>query len=342
MKIMIPRACRALLALSMAVLLAGPVSTVVAQDNADEIQLRPPPGGQDNNIEMWRAVRGGVQGTVSIPDKKAGVLVQSEGEDWRSTRNGPLSTYGAWLMFGTVAALALFFAFRGRIRIEAGRSGKTIVRFVAFERFVHWLMAATFILLALSGLNMLYGRYVLKPLLGADAFAALTMAGKLAHNYLGFLFIACLVVTFLMWIRHNMPTATDVAWLARGGGMIGKGHPPAAKFNAGQKLVFLGVIVVGAVISYTGLSLVYPFDFDITVQAMQSAQLLHASASLVLIALIIAHIYIGTIGMEGAVEAMWTGTVDENWAREHHSLWVEDLAKQDAEAPEGSGTAPAE
>ena len=342
MKTMIPRACRALFALSLAVLLVGPVSAVVAQDQADEIQLVPPAGGQDNNIEMWRAVRGGIQGTVSIPDKKAGVLVQSEGEDWRSTRNGPLSTYGAWLMLGTIAVLALFFAFRGRIRIEAGRSGKTIVRFAAFERFVHWLMAATFILLALSGLNMLYGRYVLKPLLGADAFAGLTMAGKLAHNYLGFLFIACLVVTFLMWIRHNMPTATDITWLARGGGMIGKGHPPAAKFNAGQKLVFAGVIVVGAVISYTGLSLIYPFEFDITVQAMQGAQLLHASASLVLIALIIAHIYIGTIGMEGAVEAMWTGSVDENWAREHHSLWVEDLAKQDAEAPEGSGTVPAE
>lgn len=348
MNTMITRACRALLVLAFAIAALamdtslGPISPVGAQDKDDAVQLVPPPGGQNNNIEIWRAVRGGVQGTVSIPDKKAGILVQSEGEDWRSTRNGPLSTYGAWLMLGTIAVLALFFAFRGRIRIEAGRSGKTIVRFAAFERLIHWLMAATFILLALSGLNILYGRYVLKPLLGADAFAALTMAGKLAHTYLGFLFIACLVVTFLMWIRHNVPSAADINWLARGGGILGKNHPPAAKFNAGQKLVFMGVIVVGAVISYTGLSLIYPFEFDITVQAMQGAQILHASASLILIALIIAHIYIGTVGMEGAVEAMWSGTVDENWAREHHSLWVEDLAKQDAGAPEAPETAPAE
>jgi formate dehydrogenase subunit gamma len=345
---LISRAWRALLTLTIAVALAGAVGSFVgpspamAQDQTDEMQLVPPAGGQNNNIEMWRAVRGGVQGTVSIPDKKAGVLVQSEGEDWRSMRNGPLSTYGVWLMLGTIAVLALFFAYRGRIRIEAGRSGKTIVRFAAFERLVHWVMAVTFILLALSGLNMLYGRYVLLPALGPESFAALTMAGKLAHNYLGFLFIASLVVTFLMWIRHNVPSGADITWLAKGGGILGKNHPAAPKFNAGQKLVFLAVIVIGAVISYTGLSLVYPFEFDITVQAMQGAQLLHSIAALVLIALIIAHIYIGTIGMEGAIESMWTGTVDENWAREHHSLWVEELEKQEKEAPGGADTAPAE
>ena len=334
----------ALVGVVLAMGLAGgyAIGPAYAQGASDDMELVPPAGGQDNNIELWRAVRGGVQGTVSIPDKRAGVLVQSEGEAWRSIRNGPMSTYGSWLLLGTIALLAAFFAYRGRIRITGGPSGRLILRFPGFERAVHWVTAVSFILLGLSGLNMLYGRYVLIPAIGADAFATLTMAGKLMHNYLGFLFIACLVVMFVMWIRHNMPTGTDIRWLARGGGMVGKGHPPADKFNAGQKIVFAAVILIGAVISYTGLSLIYPFSFDPTVQGMQLSQLIHTGASLVLIALIIAHIYIGTIGMEGAIDAMWSGNVDETWAREHHSLWVEKLASEEKSAPTVADTVPAE
>lgn len=321
------------LALAIAFIAVDPA---VAQD---EMQLVPPAGGQANNIEMWRAARGGVQGTVSIPDKKAGVLVQPEGEEWRSLRNGPVSTYGGWAVLGVIVVLAVYFAARGRIRIEGGRSGRAVVRFAGFERLVHWITAVTFILLALSGLNTLYGRYVLKDLLGPEGFAALAQAGKVVHVYLGFVFIACVAVIFVMWIRHNLPTATDLAWLARGGGMLGKGHPPAYKFNAGQKIVFWLVVIGGATVSYTGVGLVFPFELSATVQGMQLVQLVHAIASLVLIALIIAHIYIGSLGMEGAFEAMWTGTVDENWARAHHSLWVERPA---AAEPEATATAPAE
>ncbi len=329
---------RAIAALAVVVVVvAAPIAASVEPALAQEQELVPPAGGQGNNVETWRAVRGGVQGTVSIPDKKAGVLVQSEGEVWRSLRNGPVSMYGVWLMLGTIAVLALYFAVRGRIRIEGGRSGRVIVRFAGFERLVHWTMAVTFILLAVSGLNTLYGRYFLKDWLGPEAFAALTQAGKVMHDYLGFLFIACLVVIFLMWIRHNIPTATDLAWLARGGGLFGKGHPPAHKFNAGQKIVFWLVVVGGAVVSYTGVDLTFPFVLSTTVQEMQLIQLIHTIASLVLIALIIAHIYIGSLGMEGAFEAMWTGTVDENWARVHHSRWVEREA-----APQASEATPAE
>lgn len=312
----------------------------LAQEAEPRIELVPPPEGQANNIEIWRAVRGGTQGTVSIPDPRAGLLLQSEGEAWRSLRNGPLSTYGSWLLLGTVAVLALFFALRGRIRIEGGRSGRRVSRFSRFERAIHWLTAASFIILGLSGLNTLYGRYVIKDLIGADGFAALSMAAKVAHTYVGFLFIACLVVVLVMWIRNNVPTLTDLTWLARGGGIIGKAHPPAYKFNAGQKIVFWLVILGGAVVSYTGLNLVFPFAYLATVQDMQATQLLHAVAALVMMALIIAHIYIGTLGMEGAFEAMWEGTVDESWAREHHSLW-----QPRGKAPESEGseeTAPAE
>ena len=292
-------------------------------------QLSPPSIGQNNNAEMWRAVRQGVQGKVSIPDKKAGVLVQSEGEEWRSIRNGPVSNYGVWLILGTIAVLALFFAARGRIRIEKGRTGKTVLRFAGFERFVHWTVAVSFILLALTGLNLLYGRYVFKSWLGADTFATITLFGKFVHNYIGLLFILALIIMFLIWIRQNVPSRIDITWLAKGGGMFKRGvHPPAQKFNAGQKIVFLAVIIGGALLSYSGLNLMFPFTGEATVQDMQQTQLLHAVAALALSAVIIAHIYIGTVGMEGAIDAMWSGRVEENWAREHHSLWFKEMDSQ--------------
>ncbi|PPR34187.1 MAG: Formate dehydrogenase, cytochrome b556(fdo) subunit [Alphaproteobacteria bacterium MarineAlpha9_Bin6] len=301
--------------------------TVPAQDTDN--QLRPPNIGQDNNAEMWRAIRQGIQGKVSIPDKKAGVLVQSEGEEWRSIRNGPVSNYGVWLILGTIAVLALFFTARGRIRIENGRTGRTILRFASFERFIHWTVAVSFILLALTGLNLLYGRYVVKPWMGADTFAMVTLAGKFVHNYIGLLFILGLTIMFLIWIRQNVPTRIDLIWLAKGGGMFKRGvHPPARKFNAGQKIVFAAVIIGGALLSYSGLNLMFPFTLETTVQDMQQTQLLHAIGALALTAVIIAHIYIGTIGMEGAIDAMWSGRVEENWAREHHNLWFKELDTQ--------------
>jgi formate dehydrogenase subunit gamma len=278
--------------------------------------------GQTSDSDFWRALRAGTPGAVSIPDAQAGVVIRADGQSWLMLRNGPVQTYGSWLLLGTVAVLALFLALRGRIRIAGGRCGRTISRFSLFERLVHWLTAGTFILLGLSGLNTLYGRIVLLDLLGPESFAALTMASKMVHVYLGFVFMACLVLILLMWLRHNGPTVADFIWLARGGGLIGKAHPPAHKFNAGQKILFWLVILGGATVSYSGLNLVFPFAYEPTVQGMQTLQLLHAVAALVMLAVIIGHIYIGTLGMEGAFEAMWQGTVDENWARSHHSLWT--------------------
>ena len=290
-------------------------------------QLNPPSIGQDNNAEMWRAVRQGVQGTVSIPDKKAGVLVQSEGEEWRSIRNGPMSKYGVWLILGTISLLALFFFVRGRIRIESGRTGRSVLRFGMFERVVHWTVAGSFVLLAVTGLNLLYGRYLFKSWFGGDTFAMMTMLGKYIHNYVGLLFILGLGLMFIVWCRQNLPSRIDLSWLAQGGGMLKRGvHPPAKKFNAGQKIVFAAVIIGGTLLSYSGITLMFPFAAGLTVQDMQQTQLLHAIGALGLTAVIIAHIYIGTVGMEGAIDAMWSGHVEENWAREHHSLWFEELS----------------
>ena len=302
--------------------------------------------GAASDAEIWRAVRQGAQGNVSIPDSQAGVLIQSEGENWRNIRNGPLSVIGGWALLGSIIIIALFFAIRGRVRIDSGRSEQTVERFNGMERFGHWLTAGSFIVLALTGLNMLYGRYILIPIIGKQAFHVVTQLGKYAHNYLAFAFMVGLVVIFVLWVRHNLPDKTDLVWLAKGGGVLFKNvHPPAKKFNAGQKLIFWLVILCGISISLSGLALLFPFQltmfgptfsalnvigFDLPtpltpMQEMQLSQIWHSILGLFLIVVTLGHIYIGSIGMEGAFDAMGSGMVDRNWAREHHSLWEKEL-----------------
>tara|TARA_Y100000813_G_scaffold197531_1_gene183075 strand:+ start:650 stop:1756 length:1107 start_codon:yes stop_codon:yes gene_type:complete len=323
-------------------------SPALAQSNTPAVTSQGLPthlGAIGSTAEMWRSVRHGIQGTTGLPDPKAGTLVQSEGENLRLFRNGPLSRWGGWLLLAAVVGIALFFAIRGRIRIDAGPSGRTIERFNALERFTHWLTAVSFIVLGLTGLNILYGKIVLLPILGPSAFATLTAWGKYAHNYIAFAFMLGVVLMFVLWVRHNIPNLGDLRWLAKGGGLFSKGtHPPAAKFNAGQKIIFWSVILGGGSIAFSGLCLLFPFEiypfagtFKILnglgfslptaltpLQETQLALLWHAIVALVLIAIVIAHIYIGSLGMEGALDAMTSGQVDVNWAHEHHSIWLDE------------------
>lgn len=318
------------------VLFGGPAQ---AQRSVDQ----PRNTGGAPGADFWRSVRHSAQGDVTIPDKKSGVLIQP-GQSFRRWHNGPLTLWGAIVEIAMIAVLAIFFAVRGRIRIHAGWSGRMVTRFNEFERFVHWLVAGSFVVLGLTGLNMLYGRYVLHPILGGTLFSWLTWIGKLLHNYLAFAFMIGIVLMFFMWVGQNLPARGDWIWLRQGGGMFTKAHrgPPAGKFNAGQKILFWLVILGGISVTLSGLSLLFPFTFhwfsatfaflnifgfhlptNLTPLAeTQLSQLWHAAVGLLFIALIVAHIYLGTLGMEGAFDAMASGKVDANWAKEHHPLWT--------------------
>jgi formate dehydrogenase subunit gamma len=263
-----------------------------------------------------------VTGRVTIPDARARTLIQPEGREWRQFHQTTLPTYGGYTLLGVLVLLALFYLVRGKVRLESGQSGRTIVRFGGFSRFVHWLTAVSFIILALSGLNVVFGKTLLLPLIGENAFAAVSQWVKYAHNYLSVPFTVGLVFMLLIWIKDNLPSALDLKWLAQGGGIIGNAHPPARKFNAGQKLIFWSVILIGGAIAVTGYLLMFPF-YTTGIAGMQLAQVVHSIGGVVLIAVIFGHIYIGTVGMEGAFDAMGTGEVDVNWAKEHHSLWAE-------------------
>ncbi|UYV36830.1 formate dehydrogenase subunit gamma [Rhodobacteraceae bacterium D3-12] len=329
--------------------------------------------GGASDPELWRALRyGSADVKVSAGGDTAKVLVQDGGMWWLSFRQGPLRTYGGWLLLGTIGVLIVFFLLRGRVRLDEDETGRTVTRFKFVERFAHWLLAGSFVVLGLTGLLTLFGRIFIAPYLGKDVNATLLIWSKWLHNNLAWAFMLGLVMVFFMWVIHNIPNRTDITWLRQFGGIIGKKHPPAKKFNAGQKVIFWSVIVFGTSIAMTGLSLLFPFEMPMFAKTfgllndlgisgllgfgelptalspqeeMQYAQLWHAIVAFVLMAIIIAHIYIGSIGMEGAFDAMGTGEVDEAWAYQHHSIWLDEMkAKeaQDAKAPPSSDATPAE
>ncbi|HEV8681116.1 MAG TPA: formate dehydrogenase subunit gamma [Stellaceae bacterium] len=263
-----------------------------------------------------------VQGRGSIPDTKSYTIEQPAGRDWRHFHEVTLRWIGAVAILGALALLVLFYLSRGMVRLESGRSGRTIVRFNAAERFVHWMTAACFVILGLSGLNITFGKPLLLPLMSPEAFTAWSEWAKYAHNYLSFPFTLGVILIFLMWIAGNIPNRVDAEWLRRGGGIVGHDHPPAERFNAGQKLIYWIVVLGGAAMAVSGYLLIFPF-YGTSIETMQDAAVVHGILAMLFIAAMLAHIYIGTIGMEGAFEAMGSGTVDVNWAREHHSLWLE-------------------
>lgn len=263
-----------------------------------------------------------ISGRGTIPDTKSYNLEQPAGRDWRHFHEVTLRWIGAISILGTLLLLVVFYLVRGQVKLESGFSGRRIVRFNAFERFVHWMTATCFIVLALSGLNITFGKVLLLPLIGESAFAAWSQWAKYAHNYLSFPFTIGVFVIFLMWIGGNIPNKVDVEWVKRGGGIIGHDHPPAYRFNAGQKGIYWAQVLGGGLIAVTGYFLMFPF-YAAEIQGMQLAQTLHGIAAVLFVAIMLAHIYIGTIGMEGAFDAMGEGTVDVNWAKEHHRLWVE-------------------
>ncbi|EKS31908.1 formate dehydrogenase subunit gamma [Afipia clevelandensis] len=265
-----------------------------------------------------------ITGRITIPDPMARNLIQPAGKDWRDFQRHKLPIIGGVAIIGMLALLAIFLAVRGRVRVEHGLSGIKILRFASFERFTHWLTATCFIILALSGLNISFGRVLILPLFGPDAFSTLTAWGKIAHNYLAFPFMLGIAIMFVIWIKDNIPGKLDLVWLREGGGILKSGeHPPAKRFNAGQKGIFWMVVVGGALMSVSGWFLLFPY-IPANVTALQFWTVVHAVIAMLFIAGILAHIYIGTVGMEGAFEAMGSGEVDLNWAKEHHSLWVEE------------------
>ena len=305
---------------------------------------------QPQDPKKWRAdkpdenllrERGNIKGISSLPYPKSASFQQPEGRDWRRLHNDQVRYGGSWMLFGTLFALAFFLLVRGRVRVDEGFSGEELPRFNPVERANHWMTATSFVLMGLTGLVLIYGKPLLIPLIGESAFGDVALWSAWLHMSFAIPFVLGILIMIALWLMQNLPTWVDWEWLKRGGGIVGHDHPPAYKFNAGQKAIFWIVTLGGLLMLASGLSLMFPF-FWFGYLGMQSAQTVHAVLALCLIAAIFGHIYIGTIGMEGAFDAMWRGVVDRNWAKEHHSLWYKKITGRDPRADRGESMTPAE
>ena len=324
------------------------------QSNGERMKVQP-----GNNAPMWRQVGQGVTGYSSLPKSEApeaGNLIQpfvkypgsrftNAGEAWRQVRNDWLIPYGAALLFVTLLALAIFYFTRGPIGLHGAETGRKIERFTPFERATHWSNAIAFVVLAISGIVMVFGKFFLLPVLGASLFGWLAYILKTVHNFVGPLFVVTTIFMIATFIRSNWPSMADLKWLRHAGGLFGGKEVPSHRFNAGEKAVFWGgVLFLGTFVIASGLFLdkLLP-GFVYTRGEMQIAHMVHAVATLCMMAMIMGHIYIGTLGMNGAYKAMRTGYVDETWAKEHHELWYDDIVagKIPAQRSAGARTTPA-
>jgi formate dehydrogenase subunit gamma len=292
-----------------------------------------------NLAPTWRIVKEGQKHYSSLPGPEMGVLIQPKarfpgqdraitaGEAWRQFRNGPLTSIGGWLLIAAVVGMLAVYLIFGSSKLKEPKTGRLIERFIPIERIAHWTAAISFVVLAISGLTMLFGKYVLLPVFGHTLFGWLAYALKNIHNFVGPLFTVSIIVVFVIFVKDNFPHSSDVKWLTRLGGVIGKDPVSAGRFNAGEKLWFWGgVVVLGLIVSASGfvLDMIVP-GFEYTRGIMQVANVIHLTAAVLVTAAALGHIYMGTIGMEGAYAAMRTGYVDDTWAREHHDLWYEDI-----------------
>ncbi len=330
------------LRLVMLLLLLLPAQQQLAA--APEAPAAVPPYFSNPGAEVWNAVRQRddlvLPARTRAPRPDDTVLIDVDGENFRHFRNEKLTRYGGWALAGVLFLLALYHLVHGPVRIEGGESGERVQRFKRYDLVLHWVLAGTFLILAFTGLLFLFGRLVIIPWLGIEAFGPIALASKWIHNLLGPPFAVVLVLFFIHFVRKNLPRAADLVWLAKLGGFLGNSHPPAGFFNAGEKILFWLLIVIGTGISVSGLVLDFPFVVDSAREPLRLAQVIHGLTTVALMAVIIGHIYLGSIGTEGTLQSMTRGSVDTNWAKTHHAIWYEDVTRQQGEEQEKSADPP--
>lgn len=276
-----------------------------------------------------------VVGWTAAPYTNAALFERPEGRNWRHAMADWAQHYGALAILGMVLLLGAFLAFRGRVPIAEGRDGRTVLRFDFLERSMHWLVAGSFVLLALSGAVIAFGTSLIAPFVETRALGGVAWVSAWGHMMFALPFTVGIIVMFLMWVLRNLPEPRlDGPWISQLGGFLSDDvdNPPARKFNTGQKGTFWIAILGGAAMIGTGITLMFPY-FWADLSGMVWVMFAHAIIGLSLIAFFIAHAYIGTAGMQDAFSAMWSGRVDLNWAREHHLLWLDEL-EQKGELPE--------
>ncbi|SFB11078.1 formate dehydrogenase subunit gamma [Poseidonocella pacifica] len=310
---------------------AAQAGQTLVEEPIDGYSKALPEAWMTGDAEMLRMLRPGqrTEGLSSLPYVNAALFERPEGRDWRLGMADFITHLGALVILGFAFLLALLLAIRGRVPIAEGRARTKVKRFGFLERATHWMTATSFIGLALTGIVIAYGETLILPF-GGDLLGQAGWIATWGHAVCFPPFAFGILIMGIMWVGRNIPDRLDWIWLKNGGGLFSDEgpNPPAKKFNAGQKLIFWSAMLGGILMVGTGVMLMFPFFF-LGLEAQAWVMLGHATVATFLIAIFIGHIYIGTVGMQGAIDAMWSGRVDRNWAKEHHELWLKDIEKEE-------------
>ncbi|MGB1310301.1 MAG: formate dehydrogenase subunit gamma [Leucothrix sp.] len=287
--------------------------------------------------ELWNAVRarqGSDLGTVRSQVKgiDSSEFMNADSGEWIKFRMEQLIPTAAKVLGFSLLGILLFRLIRGKIKIKSGRTTKRIKRFSTFQRWVHWITAILFVALALSGIVLMFGRFIIIPYIGPELGGPLTLFMKRIHDISGPAFAVSLIVLTFTFIKGNFPHWRDIIWIVKGGGLLG-GHAPAGRYNAGEKgwywiAVFVGLVVVGSGLALDFTSLLSYTPFGETRDSLTYAHWMHSIAAVAVMTGALGHIYMGTIAMEGAFEVMQTGYCDANWAKEHHDVWYDEMIEK--------------
>ena len=305
-------------------LVATQIVNGAEQKSREGIQIENP------GSELWRNVRQRdfvFPGTSQVKGVDSSILINEQADRWARFRVNTLTNYGMLVLSAVALLILIFFLMRGRIKVEGGLSGDMLHRFSSYERVLHWVLALVFIFLAVTGLVLLFGRVLIIPLIGQEAFSLLASSSKESHNLFGPVFLASLLLMLFRFVKKNIYARGDLGWLLKGGGFIGRGHVTGGFFNMGEKSWYWLVIIVGLLISISGLILLLPV-FGQGRVIMELSHVVHGTGAITLIAVAIGHIYLASVGTEGTTEGMKTGYVDIKWAEAHHDRWAKECHDQ--------------
>jgi len=194
-----------------------------------------------------------------------------------------------------------------------------------YERLVHWMLALSCLALCFTGLGMMFHSF---------NFIGTLMGGlvvvKYIHNFTGLFFLIALLLAIKMWWHEagvfSMPE--DLDWMMCAGGYLWHVDkvPETGKYNPGQKMFFLAVAIFGAVMVVTGLVMWFPLSFPSWLVRWMFT--LHALGFVVIFAFFLVHLYLGTIGSPGSLDAMTTGWVTRAWLKKQHPKWLKEMEEE--------------
>ncbi len=279
---------------------------------------------------LWSQVRQGERGRSTSTTPYSDSLINQYDPALYETRAGWLSTALALSLFGMIIVFAAFILVNGAAKLEKGFSGLQVQRWQKVDIWLHWLMAIPCILLILTGLALMTGRFVFGHWLGPDGVAALAAAAKPIHDYMALPFSFFALIAMVRWARNNIPAGYDLTWFTMVGGYLNFGpfkgkHPDAGFANGGEKLWFWSFTLFGLALIASGLVMLFPNWLCASRTGLLTAILVHGLAAVVITGFTVVHIFMATVLSEGSFPAMVSGYCDENWAKQHHNVWFDEI-----------------